>query len=99
VEWRDPSSGEKQVERRSFGRLQLAATFANSATSLQQAALAAETAEVMRDSYFVQGKPRSLQHVIDGAKNASYDLSKQADFLKFVTFLKDLEKVRNKRAD
>jgi Ca-activated chloride channel family protein len=99
VEWRDPHSGEKQVERQSLRRLQMAGAFAESSAALQQAALAAETAEVLRESFFVQGKPRSLEHVLDGTKRASYDLSKQPEFRRFITFLKDLEKARGKRSE
>lgn len=99
VEWRDPRTGDKRIQRQSLGRLQFATQFNESSRALQQAALAAETAEVLRDSFFVQGKQHSVQHVIEASKGVSYELSKQADFRRFVVFLKDLERARVKRSD
>jgi Ca-activated chloride channel family protein len=99
VEWRDPGTGERRAARQTIGRLQFATLLEHSPLPLQQAAFAAETAEVLRESYFVQARPRSLQHVIDASPAVAYELSRRTDFRRFMAFVKELDKVRGRRSE
>jgi len=55
LRWRDPVSGAARRHRQRLSRLQVAGSWRETALSLQAAALAAETAEILRG-----GKPRPL---------------------------------------
>jgi Ca-activated chloride channel family protein len=54
LRWRDPASGAVREEHRTIRRIDFAATIGQAPSSLQTAALVAETAELLRQSYFAQ---------------------------------------------
>ena len=62
LEWRD-KSGKLHTKKQPISRLQFAPSFAESPRSLQLAALAAETAEVLRGSYFAPVASHDLGQV------------------------------------
>jgi Ca-activated chloride channel homolog len=54
LRWRDPASGAVREEHRTVRRADFAPTIGSAPVSLQLAAIAAETAEQLRQSYFAQ---------------------------------------------
>jgi Ca-activated chloride channel family protein len=97
VTWRDPGSGETKRLRQRVSRLQFAPSWAESPLSLQTAALAAETAEILRESPFTTAKSRSLQAVLEKAWQVNWQLADRPDFQRFVALVEEIERVRSGR--
>ncbi|MGE0607865.1 MAG: von Willebrand factor type A domain-containing protein [Pirellulales bacterium] len=76
LHWRNPRDGVSRETVRTVRRAEFAATFADSAPSLQAAALAAELAEVLRHSYFADSG--SLRNVLEVSRQASPALKETA---------------------
>ena len=64
VTWRSPG-GDVQTTRQTISRLQIASSFYQAPYSLQLGSLAAETAEILRDSVFATPKSHSLAAVAE----------------------------------
>jgi hypothetical protein len=62
LEWRD-MAGKQHTRKQAISRLQFAPSFAEAPRSLQLAALAAETAEVLRGSFFAPIATHDLEQV------------------------------------
>ncbi len=97
VTWRDPSTGEIMRVRQRISRLQFAPSWSESPLSLQMAALAAETAEILRQSPFTTAKSRSLQAVLEMADQVNWQLADRPDFQRFLSLVEQLEGVRTGR--
>ncbi len=95
LSWNDRSAGDRRrsVSQR-ISRLQFAPSFEGSAVHLQQAAIAAEVAEVWGrgfnfelvgggGGYRYRPKPRDLQHVVHAARRANPQLGQRPDFQDF----------------
>ncbi len=85
-------SPELRVAQR-LSREQFAGTFADSAPSLQAAAVAALTAETLRGSYYAPAS-RSLAEVIKLARQASPVLQADASYRELMAFMQQAERVR-----
>ena len=96
VRWREPDTGKTKQTRQRISRIQFAPSFAESSLSLQAAAIAAETAEVLRESPFVDSRERSLVHVLEFAENVNPRLEKSLAFQQFVNVVEQLEAVRQR---
>jgi Ca-activated chloride channel family protein len=80
VIWRDVATGQIERVTQRISRLQFATSFLDSGSSLQAAALAAETAEVLRQSYFTPRGAHSLDRVTAMAMRANPRLREQPEF-------------------
>lgn len=92
VQWRDAATDQERETRRSIHRGQIANSFAECAPALQAAALAAETAELLRGSYFARGG--SWGAVLDAASQADSALQQTAAFRDWLSFLRDVQQAR-----
>jgi Ca-activated chloride channel family protein len=99
VRWRDSATGQmRQSARQPISRLQFALSFEQSPLSLQAAALAAETAEVLRGSPYVKAPGRGLQDVLSRAERVRPELAERHDFRRFVELLGAAQGVRVRRS-
>jgi Ca-activated chloride channel family protein len=90
--WQDPTSGEERRARQPITRLQFAKLFAESPLSLQTAALAAYTAELLRGSQFTGGK--SLSSVWQLAEQGSPLVWQSSEVKALLAFVDAAERVR-----
>jgi Ca-activated chloride channel family protein len=84
VIWRDAATGKTHRVTQRISRLQFATSFLDSAMSLQAAALAAETAEILRGSPFAPRGAHSLERVLALAAHANPQLTEQREFKKLI---------------
>lgn len=98
--WKDPESGTPHQVQQRISRLQFAPTTAEMPITLQQAAQAAETAEVLkgsRDSLrelgFVPANGRGLAGVLAVGRTVHPRLAERAEFQAFLEFVARLEKL------
>lgn len=96
LHWHDPRGVVSREAVRTVRRVEFASTFAESAPSLQAAALAAETAEVLRHSYFAQAS--SLKHVADVAREANPALRKTAAWQEWLDLVLDAQRIKPARS-
>ena len=82
--WRDANGGQPQVIRQTISRFQFAPSFQESPLSLQLAALAGETAEILRDSYFAPPNSHSLADVAQLARELNPRLQKRDSFVRLL---------------
>lgn len=94
VTWRDPSSGKRRTLKQPISMVQFASTAAEMPLSLQAATIAAETAEILRQSYFCDVKTRNLGGVLNAAGQVNPLLLERAEFRRFVHFLEDIQETR-----
>jgi Ca-activated chloride channel family protein len=99
VRWRDPASGEMRASPpQRISRLQFALSFEQSPLSLQAAAVAAEAAEVLRESPFAVGvRARSLRAVLSQADRVNPLLAERPAFASFVELISAAEQTRVRR--
>jgi len=101
VQWTDPASGKaSQVGPQRVSRLQFATALEGAALSLQAAAVAAEAAEVLKqsfnysllapDRYRYDPKPGRLDHVLARADRVTAALAQQPRFRRLVELLEAL---------
>lgn len=101
VGWTDPAGGKsRQAGPQRISRLQFATAPEGSALALQAAAVAAEGAEVLRqsfnfalaapDRYRYEPKPSGLKHVLAQADRVSAPLAQQPRFRRLVDLLEAL---------
>ena len=90
--WREPKSGTYRQLVRTLYREQIASSLAQSSLSLQSAAIAAETAEVLRRSPFVQVWPYwgSLSRVLEMTKLVDRRLEGQPAFVELRNLVQQL---------
>lgn len=81
LEWVDPVSGKKQLLTQPISRVQFANSLAESALSLQAAAVAAEAAEILRGAKVATVSPEhSLDRTLEVARAVHPRLREQAEF-------------------
>jgi Ca-activated chloride channel family protein len=78
--WRDAATGARERVTQRISRVQFATSLAESAISLQAAALAAETAELLRGSFYTPAPSHSLDRVRAEAQQVHPRLRRQAEF-------------------
>ena len=96
LEWRDPNSGKTGQIVRKIARSQLAPTFEQASGDLQTAALAAEVAEVLRESPFARSGPNpgSLTRARELLGQADSRLSGRPSLAALEELVRQLEKPR-----
>ncbi|MEK6249453.1 MAG: DUF3520 domain-containing protein, partial [Planctomycetales bacterium] len=87
LEWRDPASGQLQQRRQRISRIQFAQTFIEMPMSLQAMAIAAETAELLRDSPFVDRSSSSLKSIHSRLRDVDQQMRQTPQFRRLVQFL------------
>lgn len=92
LQWHDPRGVVSRESVRTVRRAEFAATFAESASSLQAAAVAAEIAEVLRQSYFAQAS--SLKHVLDVARDARPAARQTATWREMSELAQDAQRIK-----
>jgi len=80
VTWHEPGTEEVHRLKQPIGRLQFAPSWVESPLSLQLAALAAETAETLRGSYFIPAGGRPLDQVAELADRVNAALQESESF-------------------
>ena len=90
--WTDPRSGAVQKAEQNVTRLQLAPSFYQSPLSLQMAALAAETAEILRGSWFTPANSHSLSHVAELGALLSTRLRGRPSFAHLMTLIEQAQR-------
>ena len=93
VKWRDPLSGQLKEVTQRISRVQFATSFAESPLPIQAATVAAETAEVLRGSFFAAAPSRSLEHVWELALKVNPRLAERPSFQEFVSLVERIERV------
>jgi hypothetical protein len=98
--WKDPASGTPYKVLQRISRLQFAPSAAEIPISLQQASLAAETAEILKGSRdalrelgFIPANGRGLDGVLAAGRTVHPRLAERADFQAFLEFVAQMEKV------
>jgi Ca-activated chloride channel family protein len=83
LRWRDPATGALREEHRTIRRADFADSIARAPVSLQTAALVAETAELLRQSYFAQFG--SLRDVFELARVLGPEFHQQPTIREFLS--------------
>jgi Ca-activated chloride channel family protein len=94
--WVDPRTNEAHQERQRISRLQFAPSFSQSAISLQAALVAAETAEILRKSYFAPTNQRDFGNILNVAAEVNSHLAEQEQFRRFVALVRRLEELQGR---
>ncbi len=79
LQYRSHATGKTLQHSQRIGRRSFVSTFDEAAPSLQIACIAAETAEVLRDSYFVESN-RSLAWILDNTPYLNPQLKERPEF-------------------
>jgi len=82
--WKDPASGRRRVVRQRISRLQVATSIWESPVSLQRAAVAAEAAEVLRESKFAPQTAAGLEFVLQHVAELPPHVRDDAAFARLV---------------
>ena len=96
VTWRSNTGGRLNRVRRPIRRSEFAKSRSTTALSLQAAMIAAETAEVLRESPFAQSRGRNLKHVLAAAERVSPYLAERPGFKEFVAAVRQAEQIRSR---
>jgi Ca-activated chloride channel family protein len=86
LEWTDPATGKHETLSQPISRVQFANSLAESPMSLQAAAVAAESAEVLRGSR-AGASGHSLDRTLEVARSVHPKLRGQADFQRLVALI------------
>jgi hypothetical protein len=92
LSWRDADTGQLRTAQQSISRLQFAPSFYEAPQSLQMAALAAETAEILRDSYFAPPNSHSLSAVAELAGHLSPRFRDRPSFARLMTLVEQAQR-------
>ncbi|MBX7169181.1 MAG: von Willebrand factor type A domain-containing protein [Pirellulales bacterium] len=95
VEWREPRSGVAMRLRQTVLRRQFAQSFGEASPALQQAALAAGAAEVLRGSYFARGV--RMAELVKLAGQLPEAVSIQPDVTLLATLLGEAAQLEDRR--
>ena len=97
--WRDPASGKADRLVRRIGRDSFASSLVKAPLSLQMAAVAAETAEILRESPYVGSnpKPSSLARVSEAIQQLDTRLQERPTFREFALLVEQAERARSYR--
>lgn len=93
--WIDPTSGEKNRVVQKISRLQFATSLLESPLSLQQAALAAEAAEVLRGSPFApSSQAAALRQILSVAEQLSPRARQEPSVVELRMMLEQAQRIR-----
>jgi len=98
--WRPAGGGATRYATARVHRDRFAPSLIEAPSSLQAAAVAAETAEVLRESFFVgrrvRSRPGSLRAVLELAKHLDTQLRERPSFVEFLSTVQQAAKVRSR---
>jgi len=108
LQWTDAESGQPQrLPDQRISRLQFATSLEGSPICLQAAAIAAETGEILRQSfnfavpsrnvYHYQPKPRSMEKVLAATRYVNPRLAERPDFQRFVSLIERTSRIPTER--
>ncbi len=92
VRYEDPDSGEVYEIYREFNRADLEASLEQTSPRFQMAAVVAEYAEILRESYWAQ--EGSLEDVVSEARRVQALLPEEIDFAEFTDLVVRTEKIQ-----
>jgi Ca-activated chloride channel family protein len=92
VTWRDPKTGAEEKREQTVSRLQLAPSFHQAPLSLQMGALAAQTAEILRNSYFSPAHSHSLAGVAELGSQLNARLRERPSFVRLMTLVEQAQR-------
>jgi Ca-activated chloride channel family protein len=85
--WRDAATGRAEQRSQRISRLQFATSLAEAPISLQAAAVAAETAEVLRGSHYAPAATHTLPRVREVADHVHPALQRQSEFTELMRLI------------
>ncbi|MFH1268019.1 MAG: hypothetical protein ABIK89_20065, partial [Planctomycetota bacterium] len=96
LSWRDASDGKTARLVRKIGRGSFASSLLQAPLSLQAAAVAAETAEILRESPYVQAtsKAAALARVLETARQLDTRLYDRPSFCELMALVERAEKAK-----
>ena len=97
LRYEDPDSGRVTELRREFERVDLAGEFSGTSPRFQMAAVVAEYAEVLRESYWAQ--EGSLEDVANEARRVRKLLPQDADMAEFTDLVARAELIKSRSVD
>ena len=95
MRYEDPDTGDVSEVNREFQRSELALEFAEASPRFQMAAVVAEYAEVLRESYWAQGG--SLEEVASEANRVQRLLPSEPDFAEFAALVSRAERIESEK--
>ena len=95
MRYEDPDTGDVSEVNREFQRSELALEFAEASPRFQMAAVVAEYAEVLRESYWAQ--EGSLEEVASEANRVKRLLPSEPDFEEFTALVAHAERIESKK--
>ena len=93
VTWKD-RHGKSHTTHQEIHRTQFKTSWRESALPLQAAAIAAQAAEVLRESPFAQSRNRDLRAVLEHSREVNPRLAERESFQRFIQVLEHAERVR-----
>lgn len=108
LQWTDPDSGRlENLPDRRISRIQFATSIEGAPICLQAAAIAAETGEILRQSfnfavpsqntYHYRPKPRNLERVLMTTRHVNPRLADRGDFQRFVSLIERASQISAER--
>jgi Ca-activated chloride channel family protein len=97
LSWIDPGSGQSHREEQRISRLQFSPSWAESPLSLQAAAIAAQTAEVLRESVYTPAASRDFGNILRAATEVNSYLGQQESFRRLVSLVRRLDQIQTRR--
>ncbi|MHB1034258.1 MAG: vWA domain-containing protein [Pirellulales bacterium] len=97
LEWQEPGTGNPQRATQRISRIQFAISFNAAPLPLQAAALAAETAEILRGSCFARMHGASLAQVAALAREANPQLLDRPSFVQLVSLVEKADRAKLRR--
>lgn len=91
LQWKPPAEDKGQQITRKVTRKEFAPVFVQAPSSLQAAALAAQTAEILRRHPRTLRTPRPLSGVLEMAKQVQSELYRRPSFVEFLSVVEDAE--------
>ena len=95
MRYEDPDTGDVSEVNREFQRSELALEFAEASPRFQMAAVVAEYAELLRESYWAQ--EGSLEEVASEANRVQRLLQSEPDFAEFAALVAHAERIESKK--
>jgi Ca-activated chloride channel family protein len=97
LSWIDPQSGQTRREEQRISRLQFSPSWAEAPLSLQAAAIAAQTAEALRESAHRFAASRDFGNILTAASEVNSYLAEQESFRRLTSLIRQLDQIQTRR--
>jgi Ca-activated chloride channel family protein len=97
LSWIDARSGQSHREEQRISRLQFSPSWAESPLSLQAAAIAGQTAEVLRDSVYTPAANRDFGNILTVSAEVNSYLADDESFRRLVALVRRLDQIQSRR--